>query len=528
MPTSAVGGGGSGGSSVGDPQDAGASVDIVSTIAQATPMGARRLTRREVNNVLKDLLEDNTAPAGVLPDDGREPFDNVFATQFASSALIEGADTLAREAADRLMANQMKRNRVVGCQPTTVGTDAACFRSFITRFGRLAFRRPLTADEQQRFEGLAALGTEANDFYKGVWASVAAFLQHGNFLYRVEKGTASSVPGVMALNSFEVATRLSFLLWGSAPDDALLAAAERGELVTEAGIKTAAQRMLTDARAKELTARFHAQWIGYEELASTLGPAMQAETAALFSRIVFEQRRPWRDVFRYDQTFVSPALAQHYGLPAPAMMQPGWVSLQGTRRRGLMSQGSFLSIGATAATDTSPTIRGKSIYTNLLCGVMPPPPPDAPAEAAGNEQDCKAVKLNAHASGGCVGCHMYMDPVGYGLENYDFEGKHRTAEPGKPQCLLSGNGKVEDVGTFNGPDQLGQLLAASGKLEPCLVQQMYRFTYGRGLQLSPQDNASLSPVVNRVTAAASGARFDDILIEIVTSAPFRHRREETL
>jgi Protein of unknown function (DUF1592)/Protein of unknown function (DUF1588)/Protein of unknown function (DUF1595)/Protein of unknown function (DUF1587)/Protein of unknown function (DUF1585) len=502
--------------------------------ALAPTSGARRLTVREYDNLLNDLLGDSSRPsAAAIPEDPRAPFDNAYAKQVASQALIEGLNKISWDAVDRLLTDVPRRDKVVGCKPAAVGTDAVCFRSFIERFGRLAFRRPLTPAEVSSFESkFAPLGTEANDFYQGVRPALAAFLQHGNTVYRLERGTPSaSGPNVLALNDFEMASRMSFLLWGSGPDDALLNAAQRGELITETGVRTMAASMLADPRAKKMMAVFHAQWIGYEHMTGPLAPAMQTETAALLERVIFTEHRPWREIFTFNETFVGDELAKNYGLPLPGQAAPKWVSLANTKRLGIFSQGSFLNLESTEGNDTSPTRRGKAVYTKLLCGKLGGPPANAPKVATGpSPNDCKDVRYVAHSKDpGCAGCHISMDPIGFGLENYDRFGAFRATEPGKPTCSISGTGKVAGVGNFNGPGELGTLLANSGNLEPCLAKQMYRFAYGRSDAegaLTAQDEEAISSLASHMTEKPSGAVLDAILIDFVSSAPFRHRKEE--
>lgn len=351
--------------------------------AAAAPLsGMRRLTVREYDNVLRDLIADPTAPsAGVLPEDKRQPFDNDYHAQDPSLALVQGLNVVAREAVNRLLADKPRRDKVVGCTPGGV-TDDACFRSFVTRIGRLALRRPLTTEEVGRFAALSALGTEGGDFYLGVSLALNAFLQHGALVYRVERGTpVDKDPTLFKLQGTEIASRLSFFLWGSMPDDALLTAAEKGDLNSPDGVRAAAARMMKDAKAKDMVTRFHAQWLGYETLVSTgdLMSAQQNETAALMDRVLFTDRRPWRELFTYGQTFVNDVLAKHYGLPLPGSATGAWVVPSDARRRGLMGQSSFFAIGGSSFGDTSPTLRGKAIRNKLLCQVIPPPRPASKA-----------------------------------------------------------------------------------------------------------------------------------------------------
>ncbi len=498
--------------------------------SMAAVSGLHRLSVREYDNVLRDLLGDSTRPsAGVMPDDRRMPFDNDYTVQEPSNALVVGLNIVAREAVDRLMTDVPRRDMVVGCKPAAA-TDATCFRSFITRVGRLAFRRSLLPAEIMKFESLAALGTEGGDFYLGVKLALNAFLQNGNLVYRVERGTpVAGNAGLFKLVGTEVASRMSFFLWGSMPDDALLSVAEKGDLNSADGVRTAALRLLKDPRAQALTDSFHALWMGYETLTvgGTLAAAARAETAALMGRVIFTERLPWRDLFTFGEAFVNDTLARQYAMPLPGQATGKWAVPTDAKRRGLLGQLSFLTIGGSVA-DTSPTLRGKAIRNKLLCQEVPPPPVmvDVAEFAKKNPTDCKDVRYAAHrADPGCAACHGLMDPIGFGLENFDMQGRSRKTEPGKPTCEIKGAGEVMGMGAFSGPAELGSLLAKSGELEPCLVKQIYTFASGRS-QLDANDSMVIDQMTKSIQDKKATLRLDDLMVEVVSSEAFRHRREE--
>ena len=230
-------------------------------------IGMRRLSSDEYDNTLLDLIGDDSRPGGaVLPEDVADPYDNQIANQLASRTLIEAFEQLATGAATRLLADPPRREQVVGCTPAST-VDEDCLRSFAAAFGRRALRRPLAADEVQRFVDLGVqYATEESDFYAGVGVMVRAFLQDPEFVYRIEIGTPTEEAGVARLGDFEVATRLSYLLWGTTPDDALLDRAESGALTTADDVRAAAQDMLADPRALARIDRFHSMWLGYYRL----------------------------------------------------------------------------------------------------------------------------------------------------------------------------------------------------------------------------------------------------------------------
>lgn len=493
--------------------------------ASVSRAGLQRLSQREYDNTLADLLGE-TVPAGkqLLPADDHTPFDNDYATQYPSKALIEGAELAATESAARLIADVPRRDAVVGCAPASID-DAECLRAFVTRFGRRALRRPLLSEEVERLvTATTPLALDAGDFYVGVESVVRALLQHPEFLYRIEVGTpVDGSPGLYRLNDFEVASRLSYLLWGTMPDDALLDRAQVGALRTSAELRQTAIQMLAHPKAAQQVARFHALWLGYDNLpGDELGVAMRRESDALVERVVFEEKRPWQDLLRIEETFVSDTLASHYGLVPPGSAEPTWVSYGSTGRRGLLSHASFLRLGGKFG-DTSPTTRGLMIRTRLLCQVIPPPPPGVSVdEPPGDPSDCKVDRYAAHRSGGCASCHQQLDPVGFGLESYDGMGRFRSSEPNRPECAIRGEGELVPYGSFKGPAELGDLLLEAG-IDDCLRTQMTRFVVGR---------ADLGSAEKKLIARAAGVlgdgdfRLDELIVELVSADTFGYRRAE--
>lgn len=488
--------------------------------------GVRRLTRYEFDNTLRDLLFDDTRPAAqLLPEDPRVPFDNDYTMQLASQPLVESIEILAEEAAQRLIADGDRMATVVGCDPSAPA-DEECMRSFVERFGRLALRRSLDTSEVDEYVALGLdFAGQADDFAIGVEVVVRTLLQDAEFVYRVEIGTpVADQPGVFRLAPHEVAARLSYFVWGSTPDVALLDAAESGELDEPEGIRTLAATMLADPRAREHVDRFHSLWLGYAELphAQDLTNAMRRETAALVERVVFDEQSSWLDIFTADETFLNTLLATHYGLPAPAGGE-GWVPYGDSGRMGLLSHGSFLSVASSVA-DTSPTKRGKLIREQLLCTPIPPPPPDVNADSPPGEGEpvCKTDRYEEHRQGTCAGCHAQMDLVGFGLENYDRAGVYRTYDEGLPECTISGDGEIVGIGAFNGPAGLAQLLVDEGLVHGCVTQQLYRFAIGR--ELDEQDGPFVNSLVT--TFPESGYRFDQLVLDIVSHEAFSFRREE--
>jgi hypothetical protein len=487
--------------------------------------GLRRLTAVEYAATVQDLLGVEVDAALLLPEDWRQPFDNDYTTQVASQALIEGAELLAADVAALALATPAARDAVVGCQPAGTA-DVECLRTFLATFGRRALRRPLTATELDRYAGLIAEADASGSFYAAVDVALRALLQHPEFLYRVEIGTpVPNAPGVFRLGDHEIATRLSYFLWGSTPSDALLDLADAGQLHTAAQIEAAAAAMLDDPRARVRIGRFHALWLGYEQLphAPALSTAMQAETQALIDKVVFDDALPWQDLLRAEQTYVDAALAEHYGLPVPTG-ERGWVSYGQSGRQGLLSHGSFLSAMA-KIDDSSPTKRGILVRTRLMCQDIPPPPPDVnvddtkPPEGVCKEQFYR----ESHAQGNCAGCHSLMDPIGLGLENYDHRGAFRTVEHDDPSCTISGEGSIDGT-PFSGPAELSDVLLDTGALGRCVTRQLYRFAMGRS-ELEALDERFVAALADEV-GVGEDFELPALLVRFVADDAFTLRRDE--
>lgn len=485
----------------------------------------RRLTQYEYARAVNDLLgEAHPETIALYPRDPRTPFDNDATDQIASEALVTGAELLATESTAALMLDTARRDRVIGCAPSGPA-DGVCMRSFIRAFGRRAIRRPVPDDDVERYAAMAlTIAGEESDFYVGAGIAIRAFLQHPRFLYRVEVGTpVDGTPGAVRLDGFEIAARLSFLVWGTTPDDELLDAAAAGELDTAEGVTARAATMMDDPRAAEQTARLHSMWLGYEILphSASLSAAMRDESAALIEHVLMEEDRPWHDLFREPGTYVDDELAAHYGLPAPGSTEPAYVPYGDTGRQGILSHASFLSHGGETG-DRTPIHRGLAVRRGLLCEHIDLPagfvPPALPTPAAGQ---CRHDILAAHGTGGCAGCHSRMDPVGFGLEPFDGAGRAQSFEPGRPECVITGEGDLDGV-PFQGPAGLSDALVARGLMAECFESQIYRYTLGRS-ELDTVDTRIL-----RVMQTALGGHeftYRDLVTAIVTSPTFFYRRE---
>jgi hypothetical protein len=504
-------------------------VDPTGSTYVASESVARRLSQAELDNSVRDVFGDDTRPATrLLIEDEFTPYDNNYTLQQASRTLIDSLEALAEDVAVRALADPAKRAKIVPCTPTGPG-DSACFRQVIETVGRRVFRREMREDEITRYLTLQSFATESSqyispDFYRGVELFIRSILQDPEFVYRIEVGTPTATPGIYSLGSYEVASRMSYLLWGSTPDDALLTDAAGGSLGNASSRQAIAERMLDDPRARQQLHRFHAMWMGYRAIPHPpeLVAAFNEETTRLIDRVVFDQPQDYLELFRASETYLTDFLADHYGLPRPAG-GAGWVPYGSTGRAGILSHGSVLA-GFSKFSDTSPTQRGIFVKTRLLCQKIRPPPAnvDVDQPPGDDEQFCKSDRYSAHREiESCAVCHGQMDPIGFGLENYDVAGRYRTHDEGLPQCTISGQGELPGHGTFSGPAELGQKLIDANLVEPCVVQQYLAFAVGRDLvEVELQATDALAQAFAR-----SGRTFEQLLIAHVASEAFALRKE---
>jgi Protein of unknown function (DUF1592)/Protein of unknown function (DUF1588)/Protein of unknown function (DUF1595)/Protein of unknown function (DUF1585)/Protein of unknown function (DUF1587) len=491
-----------------------------------------RLTNREYNNTVRDLLGDTTQPASQFASDRDPTFDFRRAGTVAvqDATLIRGAaEALAAAAAPKLV-----NGMLLPCDPTT-GEDA-CAQKFITTFGQRAFRRPVAADEATRLTALytAARTTLKLSFTDATGVLIEAMLQAPQFLYHWEVApTAMNIHegAVIRLGSYQVASRLSYFLWGSMPDDALLAAAAAGQLDTAAGVQTAARRLLGDARAKDTVSSFFADWMALDGLSArtkdttvykTYTPATQQamldETSAFVQNVVFGGDGRLATLLGAPYSYINATLAPLYGAQATGTAMTK-TALDPTQRGGLLTQGSFLALTGNAD-GSNPVRRGKFVFTKLMCNSLPPPPanvpPPAPASAGGTTRQ----RFTTHDQNACAkGCHTSMDPIGFGFENYDGIGQYRTTDNGLP---VDATGTITLDGTpQNFTDAIGlvDLLAKSPEVRTCFAGEWSRFALSR--VDTDADAASLQTTA--AAFASDTATVQDLMAAVATMRSFRYR-----
>lgn len=517
---------------IGDPPDE-LSADNApcGALARPGPSPIRRMTRFEYNNTVRDLLGDTTNPAA---DFGVEEealgFNNNAANLVTSVALAEKY-MLAAEAVSGRATEPLSKS--VACDPAAIGEEA-CAKEFIAAFGKRAFRRPLQASESDSLFALYQTGRSAADFREGIRMVIEATLQSPEFLYRVE---IAALPGpnqgVVRLSDWEMASRLSYFLWGTMPDDVLFAAAEAGELRTKAQIKAQAERMLADTRSHESVRDFHRQWLDYERIANvgkdialfpTWTPAlrdlMREETARFIDSVIFEEGGDLGALLTASHTFVNPELATFYGVPAPQSGNFERAELDPNQRAGLLTMGSLLTINA-HSNQTSPVHRGKLVREVFLCDPMPPPPPNVMITVPTPDPNSTARdRFAQHSSDpACKGCHELMDPIGFGFENYDGVGIWRTEEAGKPIDATGVLSKSDIDGEFNGVVELAHKLTGSAKAQNCYTKQWFRFAYGRGE--TEQDACSIDDI--NAQFQSTNGNIKDLLLTLTQTDAFMYR-----
>lgn len=479
-----------------------ATVDRILTAADAfgaTPL--KRLTRFEIVSLLKQVFRVTPGAALVdkLPFDTSNStyFDNDTVTKNISSGDIQSYYDFAQGYAALAASTTDFTKNLAGCQ-TTAAFDETCFRSFASKLGRLVLRRVITSQELDRYvTSFKPFAVEEARFNAAIELLMFTWLQHPEFLYRIEEERTLASSGLYTLSAYETASRIAFLAWGTGPDDLLLTAAESGQLTTATSRASHAGRLFKTAQGQENWKRYHAQWLGYEDTLGTTGidGDLRNETAALVNKVVYANKEPWLNLFSSTQTYVTPALAQHYGMPQVAA--PQWVTYDSHRGGGVMSHGSFLSVGGKFG-DTSPSRRGYEYLKRMLCwqrgsipiGVDVDTPP-----SNGGPNACKTVRYNMRNNVSCMHCHMHMDSLGFGLENLGAKGEWRDSEPNNTACTISGDGGWQG-NNFKYVSAFADLIQDSTELRECAARRLLEFTWARGANSGDRETVrSLGAVI---------------------------------
>ena len=499
----------------------------------ASPL--RRLTQSEYNNTVRDLLGDTSNPASAFPPDQRQgDFSNTAVALTVSPLLAQSYETAAETLATTAVSHL---STIVACDTTAMGEDA-CATQFIATFGKRAFRRPLTTDEQSGLMALYETNRSAADYNNGVQSVIEAILQSAPFLYRPEFGTASLAQGtVVPLTSYEMASRLSYFLWGSMPDDMLFAAADANALTTPDQISAQATRLLADPKAHPQVSQFFSEWMGVDQIASapkdptaypTYTPqvmaAMQQETLAFADWAIWQSDAKLSTLLTAPVAFVNQSLAPLYGLVGVTGDTVQEVQADPTQRAGLITQAGVMAVLG-KADRSSPVLRGKFIRENLFCQTVSPPPQNiviTPPAIMPGVSTREMFTMHSTVQP-CKGCHTLMDPIGFGFENYDGIGQWRTTDQGQP-VDASGSLTGTDVdGTFDGAVDLAHKLAQSSEVRDCVATEWFRYAMGRGE--STDDTCALSSLKQSFSSSQSDIR--QLLVAVTQTATFRYRNEVT-
>ena len=493
----------------------------------AAPSPLRRLTNEEYDNSVRDLLGDTARPAQSFPPDEETAGFETNSVSPVTPALVERY----LSAAEAVSAGAAGRLDVLAPCPAGDAKDA-CAARFVERFGRGAFRRPLVERERAALLALYAGEAGRSSHERALQLVIEAVLQSPSFLYRVELVGA---PGAASrpLSGYEVATRLSFFLWASTPDDALLDAASTGALDTADGVEAAARRLLRDPRAVDGVRSFHRQWLGLRELDTlsrdahahpgftpSLRHAMSEETLRFASHATLAGGDVVKALLTGARSFVDPALARHYGLPPPEAAGFTLVDLPRGQRAGLLTHASVLTVHASAE-DASPILRGKFVREKLLCQPVPPPPPNvAISLPKPNPTETKKERFARHRlAPSCASCHRMMDPIGFVFEHYDSTGAWRERDGASAVDAvgeLTGAGDVD--GAIDGAPALGERLAKSDRVRRCVATQWLRAALGRS------ERAEDAPSFDAAYESFSRSGFDarELVVAITRSDAFRH------
>ena len=425
------------------------------------------------------------------------------------------------------------RGRIFVCRPDGPGGEEECAREILSTLMRRAYRRPVSAGDLAGPLAFWREGRAAGGFDHGVEQALAAVLVNPEFLFRVERDPRDAA-GAYRVSDLELASRLSFFLWSSIPDDELLDAAVRGELSRPAELERQTRRMLADPRSYNLASNFAGQWLQLRNLASVspnprlfpdfddnLRRALREETERFFDSVLREGRGV-ADLLDADYTFLNERLAKHYGIPDVYGTRFRRVRLDpGSRRGGLLRHGSILSV-TSYATRTSPVVRGVWVLSNVFGAPPPPPLPNVPAleenEVVANLP--MRERLAAHRGNPvCANCHRTIDPVGFALENFDAVGRWRDHEGDAASIDVSGG--LPLVGEFDGVDGLeAGLLSRPDLFAGTIAEKLLTFALGRGVEHYD------APAIRRILRAAEpdGYRLSSLVVEIVKSVPFQMRR----
>jgi mono/diheme cytochrome c family protein len=456
---------------------------------------------------------------------------------------IDGLDITGDPSVDRLTiegpfgqtgpGDTPSRRKLFTCKPATAADEEPCARRIVSSLARLAYRRPLEDSDVEMLIDFYKKGRAGHSFESGIESALQYVLASPEFLFRFEGDPPNTPSGsVYRLKDLALASRLSFFLWSSIPDEELLSLASQGKLKDNAVLEQQVKRMLADPRSNALIANFAEQWLFLRNLKSSvpdleafpdfddnLRQAMKEETTLFFDSVMREDRSVL-DLLNADYTFVNERLAKHYGIPNVYGSQFRRVAVPSDARRGLLGQASILAV-TSYPNRTSPVERGKWILTNLL-GVPPtPPPPNVPPlkeESADGKPRSLRESMESHrANPVCAGCHKVMDPIGFSLENFDAVGHWRTRDRGLP---IDASGTLFNGAAVDGVSGLRQMLVGNPNVfVGVMSEKMLTYALGRGITTTDM------PAVRKIVqdARSRDYKFSSLVLGVVKSTPFQFK-----
>ncbi len=496
-----------------------------------------RLTHRQYDNSVRDLVGDDSHPsAAFLGDPAVGGFTNNADQLTVSDRLARDYRRAAETISADLVAQPARLSEVVGCSDSET-----CAREFVVSFGRRAFRRPLTDAEVDQFMALYATGDglyeSGSPFEQGIAILIEGFLQSPSFLYRVELSAPQADQPTVALDDYEIASRLSYMLWNSVPDEALLDAAEAGELSDPEGIEMHARRLLADPRAVDPVEDFHDQWLQLshvEDLAKDpdafpmfdegVATSMREETLQFVRSVIYDNDGSFTDLLTSTSTFVNDDLARIYGLEGSfgETLQP--VELDPAQRAGMLTQPGFLAANAYFA-ETSPIHRGVFVQRQVMCTEIPDPPGDADLDLPPSEGELVTTRdrVTSHTSPEyCATCHTLINDPGFAFEGYDAIGRQRLEDNGETVntagVLTASGERIE----FTDAVDMAHQIADSAVARQCYLKQWFRYASARSE--GSEDTCTLEGL--DTSLADSDYNVRELLVALTQTASFRYRNVE--
>jgi hypothetical protein len=494
----------------------------------------RRLSNFEYDNTVRDLLSGfevgkPSIDANLPGDNALDIFDNEADHQRVVQAVAEAYFRSAELVTARVLAAPGALGKLLACDVAKDGEEA-CARSFLSGFARRAYRRPLDEAETARLERFFAARKSSDGFEGAVRATIERLLQSPQFLYRLERTTA----GVARVTPHEMASRLSYFFWGTMPDAELFAAADSGKLATREEVRRQAERLLSSTKAKPALGRLFSQWLGLDGLPElmknealfpmwndALKQRLIAETTRFTEHLLFDPGSAWGDLLTASYSFMDEGLARFYGRTGPKGTSFARVDVDPRRAAGVLGHAGILAMGADEKAPVA-VFRGVYVRERLMCEHLPPPPDglDIPALPEPDPKVSSRERNRMHSDNpACAGCHRLLDPLGYGFERFDAVGLWRQDDAGQPiddSGEIVGGGDAE--GPFRGVVELGQRLGGSRTARACLVNSVFRFSFGR--KAEALDRCTLDALEKSLDR--TGGNLRELLLELPLTDAFVH------